>query len=237
MLWQGAKNARPREILSKMSTSVDQVYEQVRQMAADFKFKPAERINESELSKKLGASRTPLREAMNRLVAEGLLEFEGGKGFFCQALNPQLVVNLYELRETLEGGAVRGAVERATDEELDELRQFLVESSVRYTDGTPAGDIVSLDEKFHLTIARLSGNPELLKMLELTYERIRYVRWIAMLEKIDITHDAHMFIFEAIAARDTQAAVERMRAHIKTSVEEATQTVGKAYSQIYVPQH
>ena len=61
-----------------MSTSVDQVYEQVRTMAANFEFKPAERINESVLSKKLGASRTPLREAMNRLVAEGLLVFEGG---------------------------------------------------------------------------------------------------------------------------------------------------------------
>lgn len=205
-------------------------------MAAGFKFKPAERINESELSKKLGASRTPLREAMNRLVAEGLLAFEAGKGFFCQALNPQLVVNLYDLRETLEVGAVRAAIERATDAELDKLRQFLVESSLRYTDGTPASDIVSLDEKFHLTIARLSGNPELLKMIELNYERIRYVRWIAMLDKIDITHDAHMHIFEAIAARETKAAEERMRAHIKTSVEEATRTVGKAYSQIYVPQ-
>ncbi len=220
-----------------MSTSVDQVYEQVRHMAANFEFKPAERINESELSRKLGASRTPLREAMNRLVAEGLLKFEGGRGFFCQPLNPEIVVNLYELRSSLEIGAVRAAVKRATESELEELRRYLIETGVNYTDGTPARDIVSFDEEFHLMIARLAKNPELLNMIELIYERIRYVRWIAMREKIDITHAAHMHIFEAITARDADSAAQRMRAHIKTSVDEATETVEKAYSQIYVPRH
>ncbi len=219
-----------------MSTSVDQVYEQVRTMAANFEFKPAERINESVLSKKLGASRTPLREAMNRLVAEGLLVFEGGKGFFCQPLTPELVVNLYELREALEIGAVRAAVDRASDQGLQDLRRYLEDTSAKYTDGTSTREIVALDEGFHLRIAKLSGNPEMLNMLELVYERIRYVRWIAIREKIDITHSAHMHIFVALEARDATAAVDRMRAHIKTSVEEATETVGKAYSQLYVPQ-
>lgn len=220
-----------------MSTSVDLVYEQIRRMAASFEFKPSERINESVLSKKLGASRTPLREAMNRLVAEGLLVFEGGRGFFCQSLNPELVVNLYELRETLEVGAVRAATKRATDQELDEIRQFLSDIKDNYVNDAPAREIVSLDEMFHLKIARLARNPELLNMIELIYERIRYVRWIAMREKIDITHAAHSHIFDAIAARDVSEAVERMRAHIKTSNEEATETVGKAYSQLYVPQN
>lgn len=224
-----------QEELERMNTSVDQVYEQVRQMAANFEFKPAERINESELSKRLGASRTPLREAMNRLTAEGLLVFEGGKGFFCQNLNPDLVVNLYGLREVLETGAVQSAVEKANAPELEELKNFLIETGSNYTDGTPAREIVALDEEFHLRLARLSKNPELLNMIELTYERIRYVRWIAMREKIDITHDAHMHIFEAVAARDSDLAISRIREHIKTSVEEATETVGKAYSQLYVP--
>lgn len=218
-----------------MSTSVDLVYEQVRRMAASFEFKPAERINESELSKKLGASRTPLREAMNRLAAEGLLAFEGGRGFFCQSLSPTLVVQLYELREALETSAIRLATERATNAQVQDLGRYLEDIAPRYVDGTRARDIVSLDEEFHLKIAQLSGNPELQNMIELTYERIRYVRWIAMREKIDITHAAHMHIFDAIAARTPDTAVERMRAHIKTSNEEATETVEKAYSQLYVP--
>lgn len=219
-----------------MSTSVDLVYEQVRHMAANFEFKPAERINESELSKRLGASRTPLREAMNRLTAEGLLMFEAGRGFFCQPLNPQLVVNLYELREALETAAIRAAVERASDDQITELQQFILDTAGRYTDGTPTREIVALDEQFHLMIANLSGNPEMVNMIELTYERIRYVRWIAMREKIDITHAAHMHIFEAIAARDADAAVARMSDHIKKHNAEATEIVGKAYTHLYVPQ-
>lgn len=224
-----------RRISFEMSTSVNLIYEQVRRMAADFEFKPAERINESELSKKLGASRTPLREAMNRLAAEGLLVLEGGRGFFCQPLNPELVVNLYELREVLEVGTVRAAIERATDQQLQEIGDFLDEIAPNYVDGTPAREIVSLDEEFHLMIAVASGNPELQNMIELTNQRIRYVRWIAMREKIDITHAAHMHIFEAIAARDPDAAVVRMRDHVKTSNEQAIKTVEKAYSQLYVP--
>ncbi len=220
-----------------MNTSANLVYEQVREMAANFEFKPAERINESELSKKLGASRTPLREAMNRLAAEGLLAFEGGRGFFCQPLNPQLVVHLYELREALEADAIRLATERASDEELAHFQQYLHDIAPRYTDSAPAREIVTLDEEFHLKIANLSGNPELKNMIELTYARIRYVRWISMREKIDITHAAHESIFKPVIARDQGLAVELMRKHIKKSNNEAIETVEKAFSQLYVPRH
>lgn len=65
-----------------MASSVDSIYQTVRAMAAAFEFKPEQRINESELSKNLGISRTPLREALNRLVAEGLLTAQEGRGFF-----------------------------------------------------------------------------------------------------------------------------------------------------------
>lgn len=220
-----------------MSTSVDLVYEQVRQMAANFEFKPAERINESALSKRLGASRTPLREAMNRLTAEGLLSFEPGRGFFCQPLTPQLVVHLYELREALETTAIRAAVERAADDEIAAIGHFLNETADRYGDDTPTKEIVHLDEAFHVRIAELSGNPELVNMLRLTNERIRYVRWIAMRERVGITHAAHLHIFEALAARDAQSAEDRLRSHIRTRNAEATEIVSQAYSTLYVPQN
>lgn len=219
-----------------MTSSVDQVYEQVRQMAANFEFKPAERINESELSKTLGASRTPLREAMNRLVAEGLLVFEPGKGFFCQPLTPALVVNLYELRETLELGAIRGAIARASDDDIAALGAFLTDTRSQYTGGGSVRDIVALDETFHMKIAELAQNPELLNMIRLVFQRIRYVRWIAMRDKAAFTPEAHMQIFDALQARDVSLAEDRMRDHIRTNVEQATETVQKAFSQLYVPQ-
>ncbi|HSG95230.1 MAG TPA: GntR family transcriptional regulator, partial [Afifellaceae bacterium] len=65
-------------------------------MAVEYRFKPGERLNESDLSKGLGVSRTPLREALNRLVAEGYLAFRPGQGFFCRGLSPSDLFDLYD---------------------------------------------------------------------------------------------------------------------------------------------
>ena len=92
-----------------------------------------------------------------------------------------------------------------------------------------------LDEEFHLRIAKLSKNPELVRMLEIINERIRYVRWIAMRKKIDITHDAHQAILDALIHRDAENSAILMRQHIQTRNEEATETVRTAFSQLYVP--
>ena len=204
-------------------------------MAAAFEFKPEERINESELSKQLGISRTPLREALNRLVAEGLLTAQEGRGFFCRSLVPEQIVQLYELRQAIEAEAVLRAVERASDPQLNEVKGYLAQIAPDYHSTASARKIVSLDEAFHLRIADLSKNAELVRALENINERVRYVRWISMRQKMDITHAAHEDILNAMLMRDAEGAVFKMRAHIEKSTDEAKQTVRTAFSQIYVP--
>ena len=81
---------------------VDRVYEQLKAMAVSYEFKPGERLNEGELAKRLGVSRTPLREALNRLNTEGFLRFTPGKGFFCRELDAHEIFDLYELRKSIE---------------------------------------------------------------------------------------------------------------------------------------
>ena len=81
---------------------VEELYTQLKELVVIFRIKPGERINEGALAKELNASRTPLREALNRLVAEQLVEFFPGKGFFCRELDPQSIFELYEARETVE---------------------------------------------------------------------------------------------------------------------------------------
>ncbi len=218
-----------------MASSVDSIYQTVRAMAAAFEFKPEERINESELSKQLGISRTPLREALNRLVAEGLLTAREGRGFFCRSLVPEQIVQLYELRQAIESETVLRAVQRASNDELAELKEFLVEIAPNYSSSASAREIVRLDEAFHLRIAALSENDELVRSLENINERLRYVRWISMRKKIDITRAAHQEILTAMLKRDAEATVLKMRSHIEKSTDEAKETVRTAFSQIYVP--
>ena len=204
-------------------------------MAAAFEFKPEERINESDLSKRLGISRTPLREALNRLVAEGLLTVQEGRGFFCRSLVPEQIVHLYELRMAIEAEAVMRAVERASDRELADLKAHFAEIASKYVSTSSAHDIVELDEAFHLRIAALSKNAELVRALEKINEQVRYVRWVSMRSKIDITKSAHEDILNAMLNCDVTTSVARMRAHIEKSTDEAKETVRTAYSQIYVP--
>ncbi|MCB2140803.1 MAG: GntR family transcriptional regulator, partial [Rhodobacteraceae bacterium] len=92
---------------------VETLYAAVKARAAAFEIRPGERINEVALARELAASRTPLREALNRLVAERLIDFVPGQGFYCRALDVEGIGQLYELRRALEVLAIRLACERA----------------------------------------------------------------------------------------------------------------------------
>ena len=92
---------------------VDRVYAQLKSLAISYRIKPGERLNEGELARNLGVSRTPLREAMTRLNTEGLIRFVPGKGFYCRDLNVNVIFSLYELRNAIEIAASLLAVQRA----------------------------------------------------------------------------------------------------------------------------
>ena len=224
------------------TSNVDRIIRKTREMAITFELKPGARVNESALSKELGASRTPLREALNRLVAEGFLTFQTGKGFFCRALDPKRIMDLYETRVAIEVETTRLAAMRATEDELAGFRAYLEQSEPDYHQSTDIGRLVRMDEDFHLYIARLSQNDELLRLLENLNARIRYIRAIGLRiirttppEPPEMRLSAHRLVMEALVARDTDAATTLMRAHIERRWEEATEAVRIAYSQIYVP--
>ncbi|MCR9136028.1 MAG: GntR family transcriptional regulator [Alphaproteobacteria bacterium] len=230
--------------MSKAGSSVDRVYDQVRRMAANFEFKPDERINESTLSTTLGASRTPLREALNRLVAEGFLTFQNGRGFFCRSLNPGRIIELYEARVAIECEALRLSVARGTDDEFKSVSDYLDQTEPHYENPDRAIDILEMDEGFHIKLATLSQNSELVGILRNINDRIRYVRLVdirLLLRRQPLGKNkgaelsAHRIILNALAARDQKTAVSAMRNHIERRREEATEAVRIAYSQLYVP--
>ena len=215
-------------------STADRVYAEVRDMAARFAFKPDERINEVELARALSASRTPLREALNRLAAEGFLRFSARQGFFCRSLDPAGILELYEARQAVESETARLAAERADAAELAALRAFLTETGPRYADGTAAVELVGLDEAFHMRVAAMSGNAELARMLSNLNARSRFVRLIDMETRREITPGDHMQILDALEARAPDRAGAAMRDHIHRRRHEATDAARLAFSRLYV---
>ncbi|MGO1119083.1 GntR family transcriptional regulator [Rhodovibrionaceae bacterium A322] len=215
-------------------SQVDRLYESVKSMAVGFDLKPGERVNEVTLAKQLGASRTPLREALNRLTSEGLLVFEKGRGFFCRQLDPKEIFDLYQTRAALEEAAIRLACHQISDQTLDELETFL--------DRTKPGDaaqdprvLVDYDEYFHEQLIAASGNREMLRILHNLNTRIRFVRWIDMERRRSETQSEHRNLLAALRQRNADAAAQILRDHIAKRQDQITQAVREGFSRLYVP--
>ncbi|WP_210239042.1 GntR family transcriptional regulator [Mesorhizobium sp. 8] len=211
---------------------VEALHADIRAMAIDFRLKPGERINEVALSKRLEASRTPLREALNRLVAEGFLTFESGKGFFCRKYSVTEVQDLYQLRQAIERFAAERAVELAADAELAELAAFLDRT------GDPTGrsleDLLAFDEHFHETIASFSQNAEIGRTLANVNARIRFFRWVDLGSRRQRTQGEHRAILDAIRARDKGKAVALVDGHIARRRDEIAEAVKECHARLFV---
>ncbi|WP_282119401.1 GntR family transcriptional regulator [Ruegeria atlantica] len=213
---------------------VDDIYDQVKAMAVSFRLRPGDRLNEVALSKELGVSRTPLREALNRLVAEHLFDFRPGLGFFCRPLDPQSVFDLFELRQIIESAAARNACAKASDRDLETLRDELYATGIDIT-GLTVEEAVSRDEDFHLGIARLSGNNELVQTLTRINERIRYIRWVSMsLDRVQRSKDEHKRVMQALLDRDADDAARVLGAHISKRMDQVQDAVRHGISSIYM---
>src|SRR5271154_560379 len=100
----------------------DQAFGILREQILDGKYEPGSRLNEVEVAEAMGISRGPLREALQRLVAEGLVVVVAHRGAFVRSFSPLELQQMYEFREIVESGAARLAARRATDEEGAGLR-------------------------------------------------------------------------------------------------------------------
>ena len=218
--------------VSSRIRAVDRVYHGLRDMAIRFEIKPGQRLTEVEIAERWGVSRTPVREALNRLVKEGFVVAEGG-GFAVRPLDPRECYDLYELRLALESAAARLASERATDAELAALVKF-VQRSMR-APHTAADTIVDLDEQFHERLAALSRNGQLLDSLRSLNARIRFVRLIDLKHKPrSRSLGEHIAIVRSVQDRHPADAIKALEDHISRRMEDIVDIIRQGIASIYV---
>jgi DNA-binding GntR family transcriptional regulator len=213
--------------------SAARAYDKVRQMAIEFKLRPGERINEKELAKSLNVSRTPLRAALNRLASEGFLRSVFNRGFYCRSLEIQEVFDLYELRCETEISALRLACQRATDDQIAEFER-LVETRFSKFEGMKTVDIVRVDEEFHEGLAGLSGNAEIVHLIQSINARIRFVRWVDMERRVAGFDNDHNEVVAALRARDAATGEKILRRHISRRVDQIVDVIKAGVAHIYV---
>jgi DNA-binding GntR family transcriptional regulator len=193
------------------------VYNQIKNLILCNEFMPGQKLHHQQLSERLGVSRTPVREALTRLVQEGYVSFLPNRGFTCKEIRMQEAEELYELREALEAFAVEKAIANLTDSALALLRDKM-NSYGRDVQNRFTRERLVYDQDVHIEIARLAGNETLTSMLAHVFERIVLKRRTDGLydpARGMTAHQEHLQLLEAIERRDPRDAVATIRSHIQ----------------------
>lgn len=176
---------------------------------------------EARLAALLEVSRTPVREALHRLHAEGLVVRHPEGGFLPAVPDVPTMRTLYEVRVGLEIQALQRPTRSGRPHDAVRLRR-LRETWVTLHDNTPSAgpDFVTLDESFHVTLAEAAGNPVIVEFLRTVNERIRMVRMqdFLTIDRIEETIAQHLEIVDAVLDGDTELAVHRFDDHLSQSL-------------------
>jgi DNA-binding GntR family transcriptional regulator len=198
---------------------VDQVYAAVRARILDGDLARGTKLRQEALAEELGVSRTPLREALRRLAAEGLVEFHPNRGAQVAHLRPEAVRAAYEARLVFEPGAARLAAQRQPREELDAMRLAV---QAERAGGEPR-NAYAASRAFHLALARASGNEYLARLAESLWHPgladAIFDQQIRRPGSLDGDVEEHEAIVAAIADGDGTRAEALTRRHIHSALE------------------
>lgn len=205
-----------REIHS--ASLADRAYRELKAKLFDFHYLPGDRLAENDLAHELNVSRTPLRQALQRLQHEGLIEAVPRMGWIVPQLDFDKLDELYDFRTLLECYAARVLCQREGDRpEIDALcRVWLVPAVERHTDAIRVGE---LDEAFHAGLLAATGNTEMARVHAEVSDRIRIVRRLDFTkhDRITATYDEHAKILTALRKRRGDEAQRMLSAHIEAS--------------------
>lgn len=178
-------------------------------------YRPGDRLVESELAERFGVSRTPIREALQRLETQSLLARDG-RSLIVASLDHNQMSELYAVRTELEGLAARLAARHATEEEVQVLRDMVEEDRVLIDDPTA---LARANRRFHKMIHLASHNRFLVQQLDLVHRSMALMATTSLAAegRGEVAMSEHAAIVEAIARRDEDAAYMALKDHISVA--------------------
>lgn len=210
--------AKVVDISKDAGSLADQAYAKIKKRIFDFDLMPGDRLSESELAEQARVSRTPLRQALQRLQHEGFVEAIPKVGWLIPPLSFEKFDELYDFRVLIECFAVRGlcASAEARPELKDLAAVWLVPEAKRLQDPLRVGE---LDEDFHRSIVDSTANREMQRTYREITERMRIIRRLDFIkpDRVAATYDEHGKIIAAMQKRRADEAQRLLRAHIEQS--------------------
>lgn len=198
-----------------MPRASDMLKEQIKHEIFSGALKPGAQLEEAELAKRFGISRTPVREAIRSMVDSGLLETRPRKGAIVRVLSAKELNNLFEVAAELEGMAARLASERLTVSNKKAIQDALQKCQIA-ADEEDISAYATANLNFHATIHQASGNEWLIDQLEQIQARINVYRQLPyeIVGRLKKSLEEHSDITEAIFAKNGTKANELMRDHM-----------------------
>jgi len=190
------------------------VYQNLRESLRFGEFKPGEKIREVDICRRFNVSRTPVREALKLLLADGFLAAAPGGRLAVAGIDLEQAEEIYEMRETVEGLAARLAARKAKTTDIVELSGILDEHARSLGNDNRS---LRINDRFHMKIYEISRNRYILKTADLLLNSIGMIR-IATSDRFsykDESYNQHRAIFSAIERGDTQGAEDAARHHIR----------------------
>lgn len=191
-------------------------------------YSPGDRLVESELAERFGVSRTPIREALQKLETQSLLARDG-RSLIVASLDHSQLAELYLVRSELEALAARLAAQHATEEEIRLLRAMVEEDDDLI--GDPSA-LARANRRFHKQVHLASHNRFLVQQLDLVHRTMALMATTSLATpgRGEVAQAEHKAIVDAIAARDGETASEALRSHISVAFETRLRADAQTYA-------
>ncbi|NVJ93475.1 MAG: GntR family transcriptional regulator [Methylocystaceae bacterium] len=178
--------------------------------------KPGSRITETEIADMFGISRTPVRDAIRRLESAGLVIHIPRQGAVIKKLDHREIIEMYEMREVLEGTAALHAAQHASDLEIDEMTEL---NELMLSNKTNAPAAAEANAQFHKTLYRAANNRYLIDAINNLSSVMALLDGTTLYneERVETAYKEHADIIVQIRSRDGKAANETVRNHIRNS--------------------
>lgn len=204
-------------------------YDLITEMILSRKYAPGDRLIETEISEDIGLSRTPIRNAMRKLAAEGLLDVRGNKGCYIPKLTPEDMSEVFKARAFLEGKVAMEAAYCRSEKDIQLMRDLLDQEKEYYSKGKHK-EYAAANDKFHLLIGKIARNNYIEKFMRQVFWRsglyiFYFDRFYVPPVNEEILRDPsksvscveHEKILNAIELGDGELAENAARAHVYTT--------------------